>query len=228
MRKRLQALFTCFSRFLSSSSSFEAAADLPRHLLVMPICIENTQHRMHDVTHLLQQLLFLFIINVVSLCSITFSSSVYLDCKLQCNGQQIMRIATVLLTCSISFSFLSSTNVVGHHHLLSTTLIRSGGTMQSQAMGNGQLPLASCQSDSHSIRLSDLVRLFLLVSVPPKALSPSHQPRLPVLLHWPSTRNAFMLMGISYSLNITNTAVKSTTYRHLLLLLIFIASCCFC
>ena len=97
--------------------------------------------------------------------------------------------------------------------------------MQSQAMGNGQLPLASCQSDSHSIRLSDLVRLFLLVSVPPKALSPSHQPRLPGLLHWPSTRNAFMLMGISYSLNITNTAVKSTTYRHLLLLLlIFIAS----
>ena len=179
LRKRLQALFTCFSRFLSS----------------------------------------------VSLCSITFSSSVYLDC----NGQQIMRIATVLLTCSISFSFLSSTNVVGHHHLLSTTLIRSGGTMQSQAMGNGQLPLASCQSDSHSIRLSDLVRLFLLVSVPPRALSPSHQPRLPGLLHWPSTRNAFMLMGISYSLNITNTAVKSTTYRHLLLLLlIFIASCCYC
>ena len=121
LRKRLQALFTCFSRFLSSSSSFEAAADLPRHLLVMPICIENTQHSMHDVTHLLQQLLFLFIINVVSLCSITFSSSVYLDC----NGQQIMRIATVLLTCSISFSFLSSTNVVGANliHTVSDYLI---------------------------------------------------------------------------------------------------------
>ena len=105
----------------------------------------------------------------------------------------------------------------------------SGGTMQSQAMGNGHLPLASCQSNSHSICLSDLVRLFLLVSVPPKALSPSHQPRLPGLLHWPSTRNAFMLMGMSYSLNITNTAVKSTTSRHLLLLLlIFIVSCCYC
>ena len=97
LRKRLQALFTCFSRFLSSSSSFAAAADLPRHLLVVPICIENTQHRMHDVTHLLQQLLFLFIINVVSLCSITFSSSIYLDC----NGQQIIRIAS---SCSPALS----------------------------------------------------------------------------------------------------------------------------
>ena len=114
LRERLQALFTCFSRFLSSSSSFEAAADLPRHLLVMPICIENTQHSMHDVTHLLQQLLFLFIINVVSLCSITFPSSVYLDC----NGQQ--RIATILLTCLINFSSLSPTNVAGLHLLSSS------------------------------------------------------------------------------------------------------------
>ena len=94
LRKRLQTLFTCF---LSSSYSFAATADLPRHLLVVPICIENTQHRMHDVTHLLQQLLFLFIINVVSLCSITFSSSIYLDC----NGQQIIRIAS---SCSPALS----------------------------------------------------------------------------------------------------------------------------
>ena len=53
-----------------------------------------------------------------SLCSSTFLSRLYL---LDFNCQQIIRIATILLTCFISFSFsfssspLSSTNVVGHH-----------------------------------------------------------------------------------------------------------------
>ena len=37
-----------------------------------------------------------FIINVASLCFTTFSSRLYLDC----NGQKIIRIATILLTCS--------------------------------------------------------------------------------------------------------------------------------
>ena len=140
LRKRLQALFTCFSRIFSSSFSFAAAVDLPRHLLVMPNCIETTQHSMHDVIHLLQQLLVRFIINIASLCSITFLSSVYLDC----NGQQIKRIATVLLMCSISFSFTSSTNVVGHHPLLSTTLVRWNNAIPSNgqwALATGKLPV---------------------------------------------------------------------------------------
>ena len=79
-------------------------------------------------------------VNIASLCSITFLSSVYLDC----NGQQIKRIATVLLMCSISFSFTSSTNVVGHHPLLSTTLVRWNNAIPSNgqwALATGKLPV---------------------------------------------------------------------------------------
>ena len=46
----------------------------------------------------------------------TFSSRLYADC----DGQQNSRIATILLTCSINFSSLSTINVAGQHLLSSS------------------------------------------------------------------------------------------------------------
>ena len=58
---------TCFSRFSSSlSSSYITLPTSPRHLLVMPNCIEFNQHSMHRVTYLLQQLFVRVIVHVAN------------------------------------------------------------------------------------------------------------------------------------------------------------------
>ena len=46
-------------------------------------------------------------------------------------------------------------------------------------------------------------------------LPASHDTCLQGLLFWPPTKNAFMMMGRSSSLYMTNSAFKSTTSRHL-------------
>ena len=125
LRKRLQALPTYFGRFSSLSSSYitlttstNTSSSCPTALnspspvcIALPTCFSSSL----SVSS--------FTLPTTSLCSSTFSSRLRLDC----NCQQIIRIATILLTCSISSSFssssLSSTNVAGHH-LLSTMSIK--------------------------------------------------------------------------------------------------------
>ena len=148
---------TCFSSSLFSLHH-AATADLPRHTLIQPICNEFTQHRLHRVNHLLQQLLVMYSYSLptISACSTTFSSRLYVDC----DGQSNSRIATTLLTCLINFSSLSTTNVAGLHLLSSSaTFIK----------WDNALPMHGwAQAGSHSIllKLSDLVRLCLLVLCP--------------------------------------------------------------
>ena len=123
LRKRLQALPTYFGRFSSLSSSYitlttstNTSSSCPTALnspspvcIALPTCFSSSL----SVSS--------FTLPTTSLCSSTFSSRLRLDC----NCQQIIRIATILLTCSISSSFSSSssTNVAGHH-LLSTMSIK--------------------------------------------------------------------------------------------------------
>ena len=113
---------------------------------------------------------------ITSLCSSTFSSRLYLDC----NSQQIIRIATILLTCSIcsSFSFSSSTNAMWPS-TTSSLPRRSNETMQLPIIWFGEA-LFAC-----------------------------------IILYWPHTKNSFMMMGRSSSLNFSSSAFRSTTSRHL-------------
>ena len=106
LRKRLQALPTYFGRFSSLSSSYitlttstNTSSSCPTALnspspvcIALPTCFSSSL----SVSS--------FTLPTTSLCSSTFSSRLCLDC----NCQQIIRIATILLTCSISSSFSSS------------------------------------------------------------------------------------------------------------------------
>ena len=106
LRKRLQARPTYFGRFSSLSSSYitlttstNTSSSCPTALnspspvcIALPTCFSSSL----SVSS--------FTLPTTSLCSSTFSSRLRLDC----NCQQIIRIATILLTCSISSSFSSS------------------------------------------------------------------------------------------------------------------------